>query len=539
MRKMKILSLAAGVLLLSLAVHADANSVKKSKSTEKTAAPNALAQQIAVLISTPAVDHVHWGISVTTMEGKSIYALNDTQYFQPASNTKMITTAAALALIGPEYRSQTVLTETGTRTADGVLHGALRLVGTGDPSLNNLSWPYVAPVPGESNHFDQMPEAFNELARAAAKSGLTAVDGPVIADDSYFPSEPYPHGWSWDDLPYYFAVPVDALNINDNVVYLTLVGGAKTGDAVQAAWMLPMPEYELDMKGLTTIGAEEHSDVNVDHLAGTAAMRVYGGVPARKTQHIPIAVDDPAKFAARLMWTALEANGIKVSGGTQVVHHACEDMDDFEKMAKAPLVLHSQAEAIAALVPTLTAGEHVVATHTGPALWEDVQYTDKVSQNQHAEILLHLLGRAYGKDGSGAEGVRVERQFLAAAGVNLEDVVLYDGSGLSNNDMVTPRALTKLLKYAMEQSWGEQFHAALGIGGVDGTLKGRFAKPPLKGNVIAKTGTLSEVHALSGYLTCASGRTVIFSIMADMHDPTTVADREAMDAIVAAVYAAN
>ncbi len=532
------------LLLACTTVHAAAPAPEPSRQKSRQ---KAMQKKIAELLAAPGVSRVHWGISVTTLDGKPIYALNDGQFFQPASNTKLISTSAAFALIGPDYTSRTLLAETGTRSADGVLHGSLRLIGSGDPSLNNMTWPFVeTPADVPSPRLETMPEAFNELARTAAKSGLTAVDGPIIADDSYFPREPYPHGWSWDDLPYYFAVPVDAFNVNDNYVYLNLVAGANAGDPVQASWVLPMPQFKLDTRGVTTGAADSKLSLSVEHFNGNPMVRVYGNIPAGwhdrfgdSTEHVPVAVDDPAEFAGELLRSALAANGIRVSGETTVRHTENNDATSFEKLTQQPITLRSQADALASLAPQLAPGERLLATHTAPPLWQDIQYTAKVSQNQHAEILMHLLGRAYGADGSGAEGIRVERKFLANAGVDTDDVVLYDGSGLSNNDMLTPRALTTLLRYIAAQSWGLRYRASLGIGGVDGTLRSRFSKPPLKGNVVAKTGTLSEARALSGYLTCASGKTIVFSIMADMHTPVGTADREAMDAVVAAIAAAN
>ena len=129
------------------------------------------------------------------------------------------------------------------------------------------------------------------------------------------------------------------------------------------------------------------------------------------------------------------------------------------------------------------------------------------------------------------------RQWLINAGLDGNDFVFYDGSGLSSHDLVTPRATTQLLAFAATQPWFAQWKAALPLGGVDGTLEHRFTEPPLKGHVFAKTGTLGESRALSGYLDAASGKQIIFSIMADTHTPASTADRATMDKIVAAIAA--
>jgi D-alanyl-D-alanine carboxypeptidase/D-alanyl-D-alanine-endopeptidase (penicillin-binding protein 4) len=133
----------------------------------------------------------------------------------------------------------------------------------------------------------------------------------------------------------------------------------------------------------------------------------------------------------------------------------------------------------------------------------------------------------------------VVRQYLLNAGLDGDDFLFYDGSGLSSHDMVTPRTTAQLLAFATKQSWFPQWKAGLPVGGVDGTLASRFTDAPLKGHVFAKTGTLGESRGLSGYLDCASGKQVIFSIFVDEHSPIGGADRVAMDKIVAAIAAGN
>jgi D-alanyl-D-alanine carboxypeptidase/D-alanyl-D-alanine-endopeptidase (penicillin-binding protein 4) len=174
----------------------------------------------------------------------------------------------------------------------------------------------------------------------------------------------------------------------------------------------------------------------------------------------------------------------------------------------------------------------------------DVTFTNKVSQNLHAEVLLRNIAQL-DCDHSGAYPKAVS-QFLINEGIDKDDFVFYDGSGLSGYDLVTPRAVAKLLSFAAHdpksgapQPWFAEWKASLPVGGVDGTLADRFTTAPLKGHVFAKTGTHSEGRALSGYLECASGQTVIFSILVDHQLPGDDADRDAMDKIVAAIAAAE
>jgi D-alanyl-D-alanine carboxypeptidase/D-alanyl-D-alanine-endopeptidase (penicillin-binding protein 4) len=190
--------------------------------------------------------------------------------------------------------------------------------------------------------------------------------------------------------------------------------------------------------------------------------------------------------------------------------------------------------------PPSAGNERVVASHRSPGLLDDVTVTNKVSQNLHAELWLHHLGKkAACSRGSTVEGARLVRAFLEHAGVDKDDFVFFDGSGLSGHDLVTPRATVRLLQYASTQPWFADWKKSLPVGGEDGSLAERFGKAPLKDHVFAKTGTLGEARALSGYLEGASGKTVIFSIMVGNHMPQTTKDREAMDKIVVAIAAAN
>ena len=147
--------------------------------------------------------------------------------------------------------------------------------------------------------------------------------------------------------------------------------------------------------------------------------------------------------------------------------------------------------------------------------------------------------KVQGSDGSFVQGARVVRQFLVNAGVDDNDFFFYDGSGLSLDDRIAPRAFTTLLSYAARQPWGAAWRATLPVAGVDGSLAGRFTTSPLKGRLWAKTGTLNETNALSGYLTAASGKTLAFSILVNGHRPGSEVEVKAIDRLAEAIAAAE
>jgi D-alanyl-D-alanine carboxypeptidase/D-alanyl-D-alanine-endopeptidase (penicillin-binding protein 4) len=247
-------------------------------------------------------------------------------------------------------------------------------------------------------------------------------------------------------------------------------------------------------------------------------------------------VEDPADFTAAAFKQALLSRGVTVAGAATAAHKLSIDTGDFSAERIKPLSLTpSTVTDVAA--PLLD--RKVLATRTSVPVVEDIMVTNKTSQNLHAELLLRLLGKLCGGHGSFVEGTRVVRQFLLDAGINDGDFFFYDGSGMSMDDRVAPRALTRLLAWGSHQPWGTAWRNTLPIAGVDGTLAGRFKNSPLKGRLFAKTGTLGETNALSGYLTADSGKTVVFSILVNGHRPGSSAEIQAVDYIAEAIAAAE
>ncbi|WP_353064517.1 D-alanyl-D-alanine carboxypeptidase/D-alanyl-D-alanine-endopeptidase [Tunturibacter psychrotolerans] len=509
-----------------------------------------LAQTIAGLLEEPAVARDHWGIAVVGMDDAPIYSVNEGQLFQPASNEKLFTTAAAMALLGEKTTYQTKVLARGVFADGGKLTGHLVLVGNGDANLSGRVLPYVAPVPGQkAAAADEGPvplRYLEEMADQVAATGLESVEGDVIGDDTAFPWEPYAQDWVIDDAVWGYGAPVSALSINDNQIKVTVTPGDVVGAPASVEIDPAVPYYTLDTV-VTTGAVKSGSTVQMERAPGSKVLRIYGTVGLRGQPDVEeIAIQDPAEYAAVALKGMLEARGIHVSGVAKARHRVLLDAESFgrESGAVGEATGVSPQQRIepaddAAFEVAMRGEEKTLATHTSVELLQDVVVTNKMSQNLHAELLLRQLGAARGRDGTIAQGARVVRQFLLSAGIDKDDFVFFDGSGLSGHDLVTPRATVRLLQYAATQPWFADWNSSLPVGGVDGSLEGRFMKAPLKGKVWAKTGTLGEARALSGYVECASGRTVIFSIMVGNHLPQTNADRDVTNKIVAAIAAAN
>ena len=356
-----------------------------------------------------------------------------------------------------------------------------------------------------------------------------------------------------------YGAPVSALTIHDNQIDVALAPSASGKGPATITLTPDLPYYRINPQipgfawtpSVLTQNYGRESLQTFDRAPGSLDLQISGDLkPAQPPVQEEVAIQDPAEYAAMALRAALLNQGIKVLGSVSVRHRANGNLLSFFQESHQPLamppamqenIFHSgKIECEAQRVdngPEPT--ETVLAEHLSPPLIEDLTLTNKISQNLHAEILLRHISEEKACGSTLGRSAQLVRAFLINAGIDPNDFVFYDGSGLSSHDLVTPRATAKLLQFATTQPWFAAWKSSLPIGGEDGTLESRFANPPLKDHLFAKTGTLGEARALSGYLDCASGRTVIFSIMVSNHLPGTSADREAMDKIVAAIQAAE
>ncbi len=516
------------------------------------AAQSPFCDQLRALTKDPAVASAHWGLQVTDLKGTPLCSVNEAQLFRPASNNKIFTTATALALLGPAHTITTRLEAEG-EIGGSTLRGNLLLIGAGDANFGSQNIPYLPPADRPKSPTPEPPTIadIEDLADQIIAKGIHVIQGDIVGDDTYFAWQPYPPDWDIDDMVFGYGAPISALTVHDNAIDITI---SPTARASEFSYPDPtvslnpeIPYYALDRHlELLRIDVSGSCDDRIHYTrrVGSKLLSVAGDISENSAPCLQaIAIQDPAEYAALALKLALEHRGVTIAGTARALHDVhllpspqVRHDGDLGRIFQQPNPVPPRC------VVTSDRPESprtLIATHTSPPLIQDLIYTNKVSQNQHAEMLLRELSNLFACDNTPRDGLHVIREYLLHAGVDPADIALYDGSGLSTHDLVTPRAVAKFLAFAAAQPWFPQWKSTLPLGGVDGGLASRFTTSAIKTRVFAKTGTLGESRALSGYVTAASGQTLIFSILVDTHLPGTSADRTVMDRIVEVVAAQN
>ncbi|MCX4818478.1 D-alanyl-D-alanine carboxypeptidase/D-alanyl-D-alanine-endopeptidase [Streptomyces sp. NBC_01142] len=421
--------------------------------------------------------------------GERLYQRDGTDRLMPASNTKLATSTAAMALLGPDYRYRTDVLSTGRRHGS-TLHGDLYLRGSGDPTT--------------------LAEDYDRLAADLAATGLRRVTGRLVADDTRFDTQRLGRSWAADDESSYYSAQISALTVapdtdyDSGTVIVEALPGAKPGDRPKVT-LTPKTDYiRLDIRG-TTVAEGAPDTLAVERQHGTNTLTISGNIPvgASATKEW-ISVWEPTGYAAAVFAEALAEHGVRVAGSPRPGRPTPPD-------AK-PLASHSSMPLKELMLPFM-----------------------KLSNNMHAEALTKTIGHETSGHGSWSAGLAGIDGYLKKEGVTTSTLRQVDGSGLSRMNVFPAGQLAALLLSVRDAPWYADWYASLPVAchpdrAIGGTLRTRMCTTPAARNARGKTGSLTGASALSGYVTDAGGRELVYSVVLNNYLASSVKSIE--DAIV-------
>ena len=413
-----------------------------------------------------------FGVMIVSLSrGDTLFAQNAGEMMQPASTMKLFSTAVALDRFGPEYKFSTDVLRDGTVGPDGTVNGNLYLRADGDPSMS-------------ARFFKDPNLPMSTLGRSVAAAGVKKVTGDIIYDATAFDDRRIPEGWKTTYLGAAYAARVSALSLNENLVWVVVSPAGKVAQVSlePATTTIPLRSKVRVVGGAGgRISAHRSSDGAID-VSGT-----IGSVSGPR--RYSLVVDDPALFTAGALNAGLQSAGVTVAGSVK-----------------------------AGRVPS-TATK--VASFASPPLSQIVSEMNRESINIVAELLYRDAARAVAADGTSTAEVALAnlRDFLGKkVGADPQSVRIFDGSGLSTLDYLTPRTMIHLLSYAHRGPWSSAFHGSLPVAGESELLRRRMRGTPAEGNLHAKTGTTDVVVALGGFVTAKDGEVIAFSFIYNGND---------------------
>lgn len=468
-------------------VLAQLSPVSKPESKVNTVCPADLTAEIEGITERSQFQRSRWGILIQTLSSaQTLYSRDAHHYFVPASNVKILTTAAALYQLGADFRMHTSV----YRSNDG----SLKIKGQGDPSLTDAQ--------------------LRELAQQLNRRGIRQFS-QLIAEDDYFQGTAVNPSWEWEDVQADYGAPVNSLILNQNVLALKLLP-QQLGQPLRVIWADPTEatRWQIENKSVTAQTGEPAS-INVSRDLKGSVLKITGqlGIDS-EPESVTLAEIDPVEKFLRHFRRALAAEGINETA----------DPNRYSRILKLLSRL-----GVATKVDEL-------ATVESPPLSQLLVETNQNSNNLYAEALLHTLGaKTNSLDNSTSTadmGLGVVKATLTQLGVDPTSYVLADASGLSRHNLVSPEAITQTLRAMARSPQAAIYRASLPVAGISGTLKNRFRDSAAQGIVQAKTGTMSGIVALSGYLDAPNYEPLVFSIIVNQSEKPAATIRQAIDEIV-------
>jgi len=423
------------------------------------------------LLADPALN----GSTVSVMvrdarSGTTLYQHNPRTRLVPASNLKLLTTAAAMDVLGPDYRFSTQLLSDGRRQGERLI-GNLYLRGLGDPTTQFAD--------------------YQALAAQLASQGVRQVSGDLVFDDTWFDTQRLGVDWAQDDESTYYGAQISALTVSPDTDFdagtllVTAKAPLSAGQPVSVS-ISPATDY-VQLSNRAVSGAGNNYAITRQH--GTNLLQLSGALAPGKQSRQWVSVWEPTQLVANLFEQALAQQGIQVLGRR---------------------VFGGASPATATLL----------AEHRSAPLQDLITPLLKLSNNNMSEALLKAMGRKTSNAGTAVAGVAAVAAFMQRQGMDPATLSQVDGSGLSRRNLVSAQNLTDLLLAASKQSWFDAWYNALPIAGnaermTGGSLRYRLRGTAAENNLHAKTGSMGGVSSLSGYITDGEGRRLVFSMISN------------------------
>ncbi len=472
---MKLITSCLSSLLLTILISKAILAAEKPQLDVPRLCRHDLPSAINQIINRPALARSHWGIEIQTLDtGRTLYSLNGDKFFTPASSAKLLTSAAGLIELGADYRIETPIYSVG----EAPNLTSLRLKGQGDPTISTQS--------------------LKTIVHQLQDRGIKRIENLII-DDSYFAPPLINPTWEWLDIHSYFATAVNSTILNQNTVTLTLFP-QQIGQPVKFSWSDAIAARQWQVVNQAITGqADIDYAIELDGYLGQPVLKLRGELAVNEPADVwDLAVVDPAQYFLESWRSQLSKVGISVIRG-QVINQPEDN----------PL-------------------ETELITNYSPPLQQLLTTINQSSNNLYAEVLGKILAQELNQ----ATAIDAIEFSLSNLGIKPTEYKLVDASGLSRQNLITPQTLVNTLRLMSRLPQGKTYRESLAVAGISGTLKRRFTNSSIAGNLWGKTGTLTGVSTLSGYIMEQNNPNIVFSILVNNSELKNQKIRQAIDEII-------
>lgn len=443
---------------------------------------SSLSPEVEEIFQQSRASNAFWSVVVRDSSGQLLEAHNPDKLVRPASNLKLLTSAAVLNELGEDYTFKTRMYGYGHQEGR-TWRGDIIIQGSGDPSISGTFF--------DEDRF----HVFEKFYSVLDSLGISRIDGNLIGNTSFFDDEPYPKGWNWDDLTYYYGVEISALSFNENAVDLQVFANDDVGETPRIQWFPFDTDYVTFLNDQVITPSNSEFDEFYRRILGTNTIRLESKVPQNYYEEESLAVMNAPRFFMDTFAKYLEDGNIVLNGriliDNQQTNYGSRDYT-------------------------------TLAVHESPPLKNLLREMNKESNNFYAEMLLKTAAaERYDTQGSTELGISLIKDFAHHVGMDTTEIEMTDGSGMSPSTLLTMNDLNKMLVHLLDAPGFDSYWQTLAIGGIDGSLENRFRQSPLLGRVNGKTGYVSGVRSLSGIMPTQSGEKLLFSIATNNYTEET------------------